>query len=284
MVDKGLASEADAVFLDLEDAVAVSEKAGARSAVIQAVTEADWRGRRPKFRVNGMETPYFYRDLIEVVEGAGSDLGAVIVPKVERPEDLHVVDTLLSQLELACGLNPGGIAMEAQIENARGLQEADGISRAGGGRLSALHFGPGDYAASLGMPGGSIGTEDEWDTEYPGHRFHYVLHRIAVAARSAGLYALDGPVADYRDEAGLRAGSRNARSLGMHGKWCIHPAQLPPVNEMFSPTQTEAEWAQKVIDAYEEAGESGLGSISVDGKMVDAASIRMARNTLGAFR
>jgi citrate lyase subunit beta/citryl-CoA lyase len=282
MVDKGLASEADAVFLDLEDAVATSEKVGARGAVIQAVKEADWRGRRPTFRVNGMETPYFYRDLIEVVEGAGSDLGAVIVPKVERPEDLHVVDTLLSQLEAACGLEPGLIAVEAQIENARGLQEVDGISRAGGGRLAVLHFGPGDYAASLGMPGGSIGTEDEWDTEYPGHRFHYALHRIAIAARSAGLYALDGPVADYRDESGLRASARNARSLGLHGKWCIHPAQIPAVNGIFSPTQSEVEWARKLVDAYERAGENGLGSISVDGRMVDAASIRMARNTLEA--
>lgn len=284
MVDKALASEADGVFLDLEDAVATSEKVKARGDVVRTVTEADWRGRRPTFRANGLDTPYFYRDLIEIVEAAGSNLGAVIVPKVERAEDLHVVDTLLSQLESACGLESGGIAIEAQIENARGLQEVDEISRAGGGRLAALHFGPGDYAASLGMPGGSIGTEDEWDAEYPGHRFHYVLHRIAVAARSAGLYALDGPVADYRDESGLRAGARNARSLGLHGKWCIHPAQIPAVNEVFSPTQSEVEWARRVVEAYERAGESGLGSISVDGKMVDAASIRMARNTLEASR
>ncbi len=282
MVDKALASEADGVFLDLEDAVAPPEKTGARGEMIQAITEADWRGRRPTFRANGLDTPYFYRDLIEIVEGAGAVLGSIMVPKVERAGDLHVVDTLLGQLEAACDLEPGGITVEAQIESAGGLQEVDSISRAGGGRLRALHFGPGDYAASLGMPGGSIGTEDEWDLEYPGHRFHYALHRIAVAARSAGIYALDGPVADYRDEIGLRDSARNARSLGLHGKWCIHPAQIPAVNEAFSPTQPELDWARRVVEAYEEAGESGLGSISVEGKMVDAASIRMARNILDA--
>lgn len=282
MVEKALASEADGVFLDLEDAVAPSEKAGARGAVIQAVTEADWRGRRPAFRVNGLDTPYFYRDLVEVVEGVGAALGSIIIPKVERAEDLYAVDTLLSGLERACGLEPGSIAVEAQIESAGGLQEVDGISRSGGGRLAALHFGPGDYAASLGMPGAGIGTEDEWDLEYPGHQFHYVLHRIAVAARSAGISALDGPFADYGDEVGLRRSARNARTLGLHGKWCIHPAQIPVVNEVFSPTQPELDWARRVVDAYERADESGLGSISVEGEMVDAASVRVARNILGA--
>lgn len=280
MVDKALASEADGVFLDLEDAVAPSEKTGARAAVIQALKDSDWRGRRPTFRANALDTPFFYRDLVEIVEGAGAELGAIIVPKVERAADLHVVDTLLSQLEAACGLQPGGITVEAQIESAGGMQNVDEISRAGGGRLTALHFGPGDYAASLGMPGGSVGTEDEWDLEYPGHRFHYALHRVAVAARSAGLYALDGPVADYRDEVGLQGSARNARSLGLHGKWCIHPAQIPAVNEAFSPTASERDWARKVVDAYEEAGDEGLGSISIENKMVDAASIRMARNIL----
>lgn len=282
MVEKALASEADRVLLDLEDAVAPSEKAGAREDVILALRELDWRGRPSTFRVNGLDTPYCYRDLIEVAEGAGGSLGAVVVPKVERAGDLHFVDTLLSQLEAACGIAAGGITVEAQIESAGGLQNVDEIARAGGGRLRVLHFGPGDYAASLGMPGASIGTEDEWDREYPGHRFHYALHRVAVAARSAGLYAFDGPVADYRDEEGLRKSARNARALGLHGKWCIHPAQIPAVNEAFSPTESELDWARKVAGAYEEAGESGLGSISVEGKMVDAASIRMARNILEA--
>lgn len=279
MVDKALGSEADAVFLDLEDAVAPSEKAGARGDVVRALREPDWGGRPAVFRMNALDTPYFYRDLVEVVEGAGEYLEAVLVPKVERPEDLYVVDTLLSGIEVATGIEPGGIRLEAQIESAGGLTNIDGIARASG-RLTALHFGPGDYAASLRMPQTSIGTFDEWDEVYPGHRFHYVMHRISVAARAAGLRAMDGPVADYRDEEGLRKSSIVARSLGFDGKWCIHPAQVPVVNEVFSPTERELEWAGKVVDAYEAANAAGSGSISVDGQMVDAASIRMARNIL----
>lgn len=279
MVDKALASEADAVFLDLEDAVAPSEKAGARGDVVRALRELDWDGRSAVFRMNALDTPYFYRDLVEVVEEAGGYLGAVLVPKVERPEDLYAVDTLLSGIEAAVGIEPGGIRLEAQIESAGGLTNIDGIARASE-RLTALHFGPGDYAASLRMPQTSIGTFDEWDEVYPGHRFHYVMHRIVAAARTAGLRAVDGPVADYRDEEGLRKSCLVARSLGFDGKWCIHPAQIPTVNEVFSPTESELEWARKVVDAYEEATAAGSGSISVEGQMVDAASIRMARNIL----
>jgi citrate lyase subunit beta/citryl-CoA lyase len=148
-------------------------------------------------------------------------------------------------------------------------------------RLTALHFGPGDLAASMRMPVRSIGTADEWDEAYPGHRFHYVMQRIVVAARAAGLRAVDGPVADHRDEEGLRRTCLTARSLGFDGKWCIHPDQTDVVKEVFSPTEHETEWAKKVLTAYEEADLAGRGAISVDGQMIDAASIKMARNTLG---
>jgi citrate lyase subunit beta/citryl-CoA lyase len=279
MAEKALASAADAVFLDLEDAVAPDEKAGARPKVIQALRELDWRGRPPLYRANALDTPYFYRDLIEVVEGAGDRLDAVMVPKVQRPEDLHVVATLLYQIELAVGLEPGKLEIEAQIESAEGLVNVDGIARATG-RLTALHFGPGDYAASVGMPQRSIGTADEWDEVYPGHRFHYAMHRIVAAARAAGLRAVDGPVADHRDEKGLRESSLLARSLGFDGKWCIHPAQIETVNDVFTPTEREVERARKVVKAYEEANAAGRGAISVDGQMIDAASIRMARTIL----
>lgn len=279
MVEKGLASEADTVFLDLEDAVAPSEKAGARGDVVRALRDLDWGGRSAVFRMNALDTPYFYRDLVEVVEEAGGCLGSVLVPKVERPEDIYAVDTLLSGIEAAVGLEPSGIELEAQIESAGGLANIDGISRSSG-RLVALHFGPGDYAASLRMPQTSIGTFDEWDDLYPGHRAGYAMHRIVVAARAAGLRAVDGPVADYRDEEGLRKSCLVARSLGFDGKWCIHPAQVPVVNEVFSPTESELEWARKVVDAYEAATAAGSGSISVEGQMVDAASVRMARNIL----
>jgi citrate lyase beta subunit len=279
MAEKGIASDADAVFLDLEDAVAPDEKAEARGKIVHALKELDWGNRPTLYRANALDTPYFYRDVIEVAEEAGERLDRILIPKVERPEDLHVVATLLYQLELAVSLEPGKIKIEAQIESAGGLVNVDGIATATD-RLEALHFGPGDYAANMRMPQRSIGTMDEWDEVYPGHRFHYAMHRILVAARAAGLRAVDGPVADYRDEEGLRESCLLARSLGFDGKWCIHPAQIPVVNEVFSPTEKEVEWAKKVVAAYEEANAAGRGAVSVDGQMVDAASIKMARTTL----
>ncbi len=283
MVEKALASGADDVFLDLEDAVAPDSKAGARGDAVGALRELDWGGQRTIYRVNALDTGWFYRDLIEVVEEAGEHLDAVLLPKIQRSEDVHVAATLLTQLELACGLENGGIKLEAQIENAEGLVNIDAIAHASD-RLEALHFGPGDFAASLRMPQTSIGTMDEWDEAYPGNRFGYVMQRIVVAARAAGLRALDGPVADYGDEEGLRKSCLLARSLGFDGKWCIHPAQIEVVNNVFSPTEAEVQWAKKVVAAYEEANAAGSGAVSVDGMMVDAASIRMARGTLDLER
>ena len=279
MAEKALVSAADVVFLDLEDAVVPDEKADARGKIVRALKELDWRNRLTLYRANALDTPYFYGDVIEIVEEAGERLDALMVPKIQRPEDLHVVATLLYQIELAVGLEPGGIRIEAQLESAEGLVNVDGIARATQ-RLTALHFGPGDYAASVRMPQRSIGTMDEWDEVYPGHRFHYAMHRIVVAARAAGLRAVDGPVADHRDEEGLRKSCLVARSLGIDGKWCIHPAQIETVNDVFSPTEEEVEWARKVVQAYEEANAAGRGAIRVDGQMIDAASVRMARNTL----
>jgi citrate lyase beta subunit len=203
-----------------------------------------------------------------------------MIPKVNRPEDLYAVSMLLSQLELAMELERGKIKLEAQIESAEGLANVDSIASATS-RLEALHFGPGDFAASVSMPQTSIGVMDEWDETYPGHRFHYAMQHIVVAARATGLRVLDGPVADYSDEEGLRRSCLIARSLGFDGKWCIHPAQIAIVNETFSPTARDVEWAKKVVAAYKEANATGSGSVSVDGHMVDAASIKLARNTLG---
>jgi citrate lyase subunit beta/citryl-CoA lyase len=276
MAGKALASAADAVFLDLEDAVAPDEKAGARGKIVSALRELDWQNRPTLYRTNALDTPYFYRDVIEVVEEAGARLDSIIIPKVQRPEDLHVAATLLSQIELSVGLESGRVKLEAQIESAQGLVNVEAIAGATE-RLEALHFGPGDLAASLRMPYRSIGTMDEWDEAYPGHRFHHAMQRIVVAARAAGLRAVDGPVADYRDEEALRESCLLARSLGFDGKWCIHPAQIAAVNEVFSPTEEEVEWAKKVVGAYEEAG---AGAITVDGQMIDAASIKMARTTI----
>ncbi len=278
MVEKAFASDADAIVLDLEDSVAPEAKAEARQNVVRALKEFDRRGKAALCRVNALDTPYFYRDLIEVVEGSGEKLDTILTPKVERPEDLYAVAALLNQIELATGLERR-IGIEAQVESAGGLVNVDATVRATD-RLGGVHFGPGDYAASVRMPQTSIGTMDEWDEVYPGHRFHYAMHRAVVAARTVGARAVDGPVADHRDEEGLRKSCLLARSLGFDGKWCIHPAQIAIVNHHFSPTEKEVEWAKKVVAAYEEANAAGSGAISVEGQMVDAASIRMARNTL----
>jgi citrate lyase subunit beta / citryl-CoA lyase len=283
MVERGPLSGADLYFLDLEDAVAPNEKANARKNVVRAVKELDWQGHPTLYRMNSLDTPYFYRDVIEVVEEAGDRIDLILVPKIERSEDLDALDTLLTSVELNVGLEKGKVKLEAQIETALGLTNIDAIARVTP-RLEALHFGPGDYAASVRMPQTSIGTMDEWDEAYHGHRFHYAMHRIVVAARANDLRAIDGPVADYWDEEGLRKSCLRARSLGFDGKWCIHPEQVEIVNEVFSPTESEIEWAEKVVSAYEEANAAGSGAISIDGHMIDAASIKMAQNTLDLYR
>jgi len=278
MAEKALASEADMVFLDLEDSVAPGEKAAARGHATAALRDLDWRGRPRAIRVNPLDSPYCYRDLVDVIEGAGSHVDLVIVPKVNRPEDVITVATLLGQLEQAVGI-PHRIGIEAQIETAAGLAACERIATASD-RLEALVFGPGDFAASVGMPGRDIGTLDEWDARYPGHRWHYAMSRILVAGRAAGLRVIDGPYADYQDLDGLRRTSEIARALGYDGKWCIHPRQLPVVNEVWTPSEEEIAWARRVVEAYEAATAEGRGAIAIEGIMVDAASVRMAQRML----
>jgi citrate lyase subunit beta/citryl-CoA lyase len=217
------------------------------------------------------------------VEAAGSAVRTIVVPKVDRAEDLIVVDTLLRGIEVGLGLTSGSIALQAQIESARGLSNVEGIALATA-RLEALIFGPGDYAASIGMPMESIGVMDQWDEAYPGHRLHYAMQRMLVAARAAGVGAIDGPVADYKDQEGYRRSCTIARSLGVDGKWCIHPDQVAATNEIFSPTEAEITWAQRVIEAYTEAVAEGRGAVSIDGTMIDVASIRLAEATIEVAR
>jgi citrate lyase subunit beta/citryl-CoA lyase len=282
MIAKALESAADVVLLDLEDAVAPDQKVAARQQVIRVVRELDWGDKPRLYRVNGLDTPFFYRDLIEVVEAAGDRLDLVMIPKVNRPEDVYVVETLLAQIEANRGFDRP-IGLELQIETAEGLLNCEQIARASR-RVEALIFGPGDYAASIRMPQTAIGGTDEWDAAYPGHRFHHAMHQILVAGRAADLRVIDGPYADFRDLEGLRTAARRARALGYDGKWCIHPAQVPVVNEVFSPTEAEIAWAKRVAEAYEAAQRTGTGAIALDGKMIDAASIRMAQVTLGRVR
>jgi citrate lyase subunit beta/citryl-CoA lyase len=278
MIEKATRLDADLAFLDLEDAVAPGARDEARANVVRAFRQLDWGGTRRAFRVNGLESPDFYRDLIAVVEGTDGGVDLVLLPKAQRPEDVYVLATLLGQLEAAVGTERR-IGIEAQIESAEGLINAPEIARAST-RVEALVFGPGDYAASVGMPNRAIGAGDEWDGAAGGDRWHYAMSAVVVAARSAGVRAIDGPYSDYRDPAGLRASSRRARALGFDGKWCIHPNQIEIVNEVFTPSPEEVAWAREVLAAYDAATAAGRGAITVGGVMVDAASVRMARRVI----
>ena len=276
MIAKAARSEADAVCIDLEDAVAPSEKEASRANVVWALREIDFGARLRLYRINGLDTAFAYRDLIEVVEAAGDRLDLVIVPKVNRAEDVYFVDLLLTQIEARQGFVPGRIGIEAQIETALGGVNVDSIAAASP-RLAGLIFGMGDYAASLRMPLDGIGEFDDNDRLYPGHRWHYAMSRIITAARAYGLRAIDGPYASFRDAEGYGRACDVARVLGFDAKWCIHPGQVAATNAAFAPPPEQVAWAKTVLDEYDRAMREGRGAITVAGRMVDAASVRMAR-------
>lgn len=278
MIEKAAASAADAVCLDLEDSVAVDDKPSSRAIVVGALRELDFGHRLRLLRINGLDTPFAYRDVIEVVEAAGDRLDLVMLPKAGSDRDVAFVDTLLTQIESNCGFSRR-IGIEAQIETAEGFLAVREIGRASS-RLEALIFGPGDYSASMQMPSASIGEADEHDAIYPGHRWHAVMHAIVAAARVNGLRCIDGPYAGFKDAAGFERSARIARSMGFDGKQCIHPAQLAAVNSIFMPSAEEVARAERVVQAYELAVAERRGAASLDGKMIDAANIRMARVVL----
>ncbi len=278
MIEKAARAAADAVCLDLEDAVPAEDKAAARAVTAAALRELDFGRRLRLFRINGLDTPWAYRDLVEVVESAGSRLDLVMLPKTSGPGDVEFVDRLLTQIEAAHGLgrDGGGIGIEAQIENARGFVYAREIAAASP-RLEALIFGPGDFAAAMQMPSSGIGDFDEYDALYPGHRWHAPMAAIVAAARAHGLRCLDGPYAAFRDAAGFERSCRIARALGFDGKQCIHPAQLEAARAVFTPSPEALAQAERVLAAYATAAAEGRGAASLDGKMIDAANVRLAR-------
>ena len=282
MIAKALASDADLVMIDLEDAVAPDAKAAARATVAEALREGDWQGRPRTFRMNALDSPWFVRDLIEVIDGAQGRVDLIVVPKVARAEDVHVVATILASLEVAAEARRP-IGLETQIESAAGLAQCETIAVASP-RVETLIFGPGDYAASVRMPLAAIGMPDRWDADYPGHRWDYPLQRILVAARAAAVRAIDGPHADFRDRDGFRRSCLVARAVGYDGKWCIHPDQVPIANEVFSADEAELAWAREVLAAHAAAEQAGRGSFALNGQMVDAATLRMARATLARAR
>lgn len=277
MIAKAASAGADAICIDCEDAVAPDQKSAARQHAIDALNSLDFRGKTTMVRVNALDGPFAYRDIIEVATQAAGKIDVIVVPKVEGRDDIRFVDMLLSQIE--AGTNARPIAIEALIETAAGLMEIREISKASR-RLEALIFGSGDFAASMQMPQATIGGFDEHDALYPGHRFHHAMSSIVTAAHAHGLRAIDGPFAGIRDEDGLQRTSLIARVLGFDGKWCIHPSQPAVIDRIFSPSAEEIGRAQAIMAEYHAAVRDGRGAISVDGKMVDAASLRACRAIL----
>lgn len=276
-IDKAANSAADVVFLDLEDAVAPADKEQARRTVIEALRDIDWaaKGKTVSVRINGLDTHYMYRDVIDVMEQAGDRVHTILVPKVGVPADLYCVETLIHQVEQAKGY-PNRVGIEALIETALGMANVEAIASSPG-RVEALHFGVADYAASNRARTVSIGG---LNPNYPGDQWHFALSRMIVACRAYGLRPIDGPFGDFSDPDGYRAGARRAAALGAEGKWAIHPSQIELANEVFSPPKAEVDRAQRIIEALAEAAAQGKGAAAVDGKMIDAASERMAQTVI----
>ncbi len=278
MIQKSAESQADEICLDLEDAVIPDQKDEARAQVIEALQHLDFGLRTRMVRINALDTPYAYRDVIDVVEACWQTLDLIMLPKTNSAPDVLFLDTLLNQVE-AHMRSTRRIGIEAQIETASGLMNLREIAKSSP-RLEALIFGPGDFAASMRMPLSNIGVADEFDALYPGHRWHAAMQFIVAAARANDLRCMDGPYADYQDNAGLERSSNIARALGFDGKQCIHPSQLAPVNRTFSPLSTEVEWAQEVVTAYQQSSAAGRGAFSINGKMIDAVNVRMAETVI----
>ena len=291
-MEKAPSLGADLVFLDLEDAVAPDDKEQARTNVTDALGAQDWAGAAVSVRINGLDTHWCYRDVVDVVEARGEVLDTVLVPKVGAPSDVEFVATLLDQIEQRNGWPAGRIGIHILIETAKGMANVEAISRARPDRLEAMVFGVADYAASVQARTTNIGganpdyavltdpdaagaRETHW-----GDQWHFGISRMVAACRAEGLRPIDGPFGDYNDADGYRAAARRAAALGCEGKWAIHPSQVALANEVFTPADAEVERAERILQSMEEAAQEGKGAVSLDGRLIDAASIRMAQNLM----
>jgi citrate lyase subunit beta/citryl-CoA lyase len=275
MCEKSARSGADLVFLDLEDACAPIAKERARATAVAALTSLDWGRTVRAVRINGIETPWCHGDVIEVVSGAREALDVIIVPKARSARDVWWVDVLLTQLETKLGLSKR-IGLEVLIEEAEGLTNASGIAGASD-RLEAIIFGAGDLSASL-----RARVDGNFDPlgDYPGDFWHFARIQVLAAARAAGIDAIDAPYPAYQDSEGYRRSAEQASLLGYDGKWAIHPDQIPIANEVFAPTQSEIDDAREALAVYRKSEAEGVGAIGRDGKLVDAAHMRLAENVL----
>lgn len=281
MFEKALTCGADYIFLDLEDAVAPADKEQARSNVIEALLKFDWRGHGKTIcvRVNGIDTHYFYRDMVDVVEQAGDRLDVVLVPKVGVPGDVYLTDALLTQIEIARKI-PHRIGIDVLIETALGMANVEAIATSSK-RLEAMHFGVADYAASMRARTVNIGG---LNPDYPGDQWHASLTRMIVACRAYGLRPIDGPFGDFKDPEGFLLAARRGAALGIEGKWAIHPSQIDLANQVFTPPEPEVSRARRILEALEQAAREGRGAAQLDGRMIDAASARMAQNVVDMDR
>lgn len=275
MIGKAAEGPADYVFLDLEDAVAPPEKAQARKNCIPALNDIDWaaKGKTVSVRINGLDTHDMYRDVVDIMKQAGDRVHTLLVPKVGVPADLYIVEAMVTQIEQGRGLKTR-VMLEALIETALGMANVTAIARFGG-RLEALHFGVADYAASMRSRATNIGG---LNPHYPGDPWHAAISRMVIACRACGLRAIDRPFGDFSDPEGYKDGARRAAALGCEGKWAIHPSQIALANEVFSPPEAEINRAHRIIAELKKA--EGQGAASLDGKMIDAASEKIARNVL----
>jgi len=288
--EKAAAGGADVVFFDLEDSVPPDLKAQARKDVIAALNDLDFRNKSVSVRINGLDTHYMYRDLVDLVEQAGDILDLILVPKVGCAADIYAVDMLLTQIEQAKGIKKP-IGIELLIETPLGMQNIDEIAAASP-RNESIIFGSADYAAAAGMQTKMIGGPNPdyhvlTDADESGERqihwgdmWHYPVSRLVAAARANGLRPIDGPFADIKDRDGWMASAQRARTLGCEGKMVIHPSQVELANELFKPSTEEVELARRILEAMEQAEREGAGAVTLDGKMIDIASIRQAEVTV----
>jgi len=277
MFEKAANSAADYVFLDLEDAVSPGDKVQARKNIIAGLRDIDWRGKGKtiSLRINSLDTHYMYRDVVDVVEQAGDKLDTILIPKVGVAADVYMVDAMLTQIEESMGFS-NRIGIETLIEITLGMANIDAIATSSP-RMEAMHFGVADYAASCRARTTSIGG---LNPDYPGDQWHHGLSQMLVACRAYGLRAIDGPFGDFHDAEGYIEAARRGAAMGYEGKWAIHPSQIELANDVFSPPAAEVDRARRILVALEQAAAQGRGAAQLDGRMIDAASARMAENVV----
>ncbi len=284
MLDKAKGLPADQVFMDIEDAVAPLAKPDARKNIVAALNEGGYEGKVRSVRVNDWTTEWTYRDVIEVVSGAGANLDCIMLPKVQSPEQIRALDMLLTQIEKSEGLDVGRIGIEAQIENAMGLTMVDEIAAASP-RVETIIFGPADFMASINMKSLVVGEQPSgYDV---GDAYHYILMRILMAARAYDKQAIDGPYLQIKDLDGYTRVAERSAALGFDGKWVLHPDQIAAANEIFSPRQDDYDHAELILDAYEwytSAAGGARGAAMLGDEMIDEASRKMALVIAGKGR